>query len=217
MFLQRMKTGRRFKRHKRFHKKFKRVFTGLPKNLFTNNNLATYDVSTTDIIDSGSTVNLLFVPQRTNNSFQDRHGDRTVIRSFRLLYTIKPGTLQLTNQWVRITVFWDNQPNNAFPSAPLPFAAFTVTSLPDPQFTQRFRILFDRQVLISPTNFESAAMITGDLFKKNLALTSVFTANAGGIGDIQSGALNMLVIGDTANGANANLVMTFSSRCKFDP
>lgn len=217
MFLQRMKAGRRFKRGKRFHKKSRKVFTGLPKNLFTNNNLATYDVATTDIMDNSTTVNLLFVPQRTNNSFQDRHGDRTVIRSFRLLYTIKPGTLQLTNQWVRITVYWDNQPNNAFPSGPLPFAALTVTSLPDPQFTQRFRILYDRQIMISSTNFENAAMITGDLFKKKLALTTVFTANAGGIGDIQSGALNMIVIGDTVNGANANPVMTFSSRCKFDP
>lgn len=211
--------------HKRpFHRrKFKRrrklAFRGYPKNLVTFNNLATIDVTTSDVIDTTTTTNALFLPTRSNNSFQDRHGDRTTIRSIRFVWTIKPGTLQISGSWCRIVLFWDVQPNNAFPSGPLPFAALTPTSLPDPQYTQRFRILYDKRVFIATTQLfdGSATPIQDKFFRKNLELVSVFTGNAGSITDVQSGSLLLLVIGDLANGANQNPVITFSTRCKFDP
>lgn len=196
----------------------------LPQGWNPPDDLGTFDISSTASMDSASTTAALFYPTRTGNNYIDRTGDRTKIVSFRFKFTIKPGSAQGTNQWVRCLVYFDNQPNNAVPGGNLPLLALTPLANPEPQYTQRFKIFFNRVINVSSAGAASMAATNQDQtgmsrhyeFYKKCNLMSVFTGNAGSIADIQTGSLNLLVLGDTAAGTNEVPVMTYTSRCRFE-
>lgn len=184
--------------------------------------LGTYDVSTTAVATTTGVLTLLFVPTRTGNTYQDRHGDATVIKSINLNFTVKPGVTTVTNsypQWVRCFLFWDNQPNGAVPAGALPLTALTINAMTDPQYSYRFTMIRNwRYQMGSSTNGMTGADITtlqGHFYKSGLNLISNFSGNAGTIADITTGALYLYVIGDTAAVSNENPVVTFVSRIKF--
>lgn len=185
--------------------------------------LGTKDVSGTATASTTGSLNLLFVPTRTGNTYEDRHGDATTIKSIRLRFTIKGGTTAVTNsyvQWVRCLLFWDNQPNGAVPAGNLPLVSLTVNSLTDPQYSYRFKILHDERFLITSsalgaTNDNSDEC--SDFYKAKLNLVSNYSGNAGTIADLTTGALYLYVIGDTAAVTNENPVVTYYSRCRFIP
>lgn len=188
--------------------------------------LGTKDVSGSVTSSTTGSLNLLFVPTRTGNTYEDRHGDATTIKSIRLRFTILGGSVVLGNapskQWVRCLLFWDNQPNGAVPGGNLPLVALNVNALTDPQYSYRFKILHDERFCISPngtTIVQSNKENTdcSDFYKSNLNLVSNYSGNAGTIADLTTGALYLYVIGDTAATTNENPVVTFYSRCRFVP
>lgn len=186
--------------------------------------LGTYDVSGTASASTTGVLTLLFVPTRTGNTYQDRHGDSTVIKSIDLDFTIKAGTTVITNnlqQWVRVMLFWDNQPNGAVPGGNLPLLALTVNAMMDPQYSYRFTMIRNFRFLVGNSTIGIATAIAdgglnlGHFYKKGLNLVSNFSGNGGTIADITTGALYMYVIGDTGAVANENPVVTYYSRIKF--
>lgn len=185
--------------------------------------LGTYDVSTTATASTTGVVTLLFVPTRTGNTYQDRHGDSTVIKSINISFTVKPGTTTVTNsypQYVRVMLFWDNQPNGAVPGGALPLSALTVNAMTDPQYSYRFTLIRNWKFLMGSSSNGLAGelpSLQGNFFKSGLNLVSNFSGNAGTIADITTGALYLYVIGDTAAVNNENPVVTFVSRVKFQP
>jgi len=184
-------------------------------------NLQTFDVVGTGITASTTgSLTLLHVPTRSGSNYIDRYGDSTTIKSLRFQYTIYSGSLQTfatTNlyQTVRVCVFWDEQPNGAVPGGALPFLALTPLSNTEPQFSYRFKLLRDeRHVITGLQTADKPAM--NDIYLRNLALVSNFNQNNGVIGDINTGALYVYIIGDTAAGANFNPVVNFTSRTRFE-
>lgn len=184
--------------------------------------LGTKDVSGTVVASTTAVLTALFIPTRTGNTYEDRHGDATTIKSIRLRFTLKAGTTTATNsypQWVRCMLFWDNQPNGAVPAGTLPLTAATINSLTDPQYSYRFKILHDERFYLSSvtngTNDNTGHQ--SEFYKSNLTLVSNYSGNAGTIADLTTGALYLYVVGDTAVVANENPVVTYYSRCRFIP
>ena len=183
-------------------------------------NLQTYDVIGTSIAaSSAGSLTLLHVPNRTNSNYNNRYGDSTTIKSIRFQYTIFSGSAQTfatTNlyQTVRICIFWDEQPNGAVPAGSLPFLALTPLSNTEPQYSYRFKLLRDeRHVICGLQTQDRPAM--NDLYLKGLSLVTNFNANNEAIGDINTGALYVYIIGDTAVGTNNVPVVNFTSRTRF--
>jgi len=189
------------------------------------NDLNTYDVTTSNVsMDTTSATACLFFPTRTGNNYTDREGDRSEIVSILFKYTIENGSAQSNNandnQYVRIVLYWDSQPNNAVPGGALPLLALTPLANPEPQYTQRFKILYDKVMYIC--GGLAAAGAAPELegyhdkyYAGNVSLVSAYTGNAGSIADIQTGALNLLVLGDTAVVANENPTINYTCRCRF--
>jgi len=183
--------------------------------------LGTKDVSGTATASTTGSLNLLFAPTRTGNTYEDRHGDSTTIKTIRLRFTIKSGISAVTNnqaQWVRCLLFWDNQPNGAVPGGSLPLSALTVNALTDPQYSYRFKIIHDERFYIcSSPGGDSNTGNCSEFYKQNLSLVSNYSGNAGTIADLTTGALFLYVIGDTAAVTNENPVVTYVSRTRFIP
>lgn len=183
--------------------------------------LGTKDVSGTAVASTTQINTLLFVPTRTGNTYEDRHGDSTTIKTIRLRYTIKGPVAGATNvnaQWVRVVLYWDNQPNGAVPTLPLPFSANTVLSLMDPQYSYRFKILSDKRFYIAAGSWNlgnNDVCAQYEYFKNNLDLVSNYSGNAGTIADLTTGALHLFVCSDTAVVAGENPIVTFQSRVRF--
>lgn len=183
------------------------------------------DLQTIDTVANGvqmsTAVNtaLMFVPTRNNTNYTDRIGDQTTITSILFQCTFSRGAAQLavTGQHVRILLFWDRQPNGAFPAGNLPLINATPTGLIDPQYTRRFKCLFDHDVCIGPSGTEVSASSSELHFKyyKKCSLVTRFIGNGGSIADIETGALILYAIGDTAITANNVPVVNYSCRCKF--
>jgi len=209
-----MKTIRKGKRnYKRNIKSNAPRFISRPPGM----NLQTFDVtgSAVNATSSGS-LTLLHCPQRTNNNYLDRYGDSTTIKSLRFQYAVKAGVSQGSTsfQTVRVCLFWDEQPNGAVPTGNLPFLALDPYSNTEPQFSYRFKLLRDcRHVICGIAAQDKDSFV--DLYLKNLSLVTNFNQNNGVIGDINTGALYVYIIGDTAlTSANVPTV-TFSSRTRF--
>lgn len=182
--------------------------------------LQTFDKVATADMSTSATLDLLHSPDRTSTNYNNRIGDSTTIKSIRFKYTIKPGSAQngatpSFGQWVRVLLFWDEQPNGAFPAGTLPLLALTPNSQSEPQYAYRFKLLRDARHYIQPYNLGQAQDAVGDFFLKNLSLVSNFNANNGSIGDINTGSLLAYFIGDTTITTSNVPVITYTSRTRF--
>lgn len=181
--------------------------------------LQTFDqTGTATVSSSGTPLVLLHFPDRTGSNYNNRYGDSTTIKSLRFKYTVKPGVSQLTStgpQYIRVLIFWDEQPNNAFPSGALPLLALDPNSQAEPQFAYRFKLLRDCRHLVQAQSIGDAVPNIQDIYIKKLSLVSNFNGNSGSISDICTGALLVYFIGDTALTSGNVPVVTYSSRTRF--
>lgn len=168
--------------------------------------------------DSTGFYQLEFDPSRTATDYSNRIGSKTVIKSILVQGTFQAGTVQTAvSQHCRIVFFWDKQPNNAAPTSPLPLITMSPTSLMEPQFSNRFKILFDKDFCMSGVGGQVTPGSNEMHFKyyHRCNLVTRFSSNAGGIGDIVTGALYILFVGDTAPGTNSSPTFTWSTRVRF--
>lgn len=160
----------------------------------------------------------LFFPSQGTTA-TSRYGDRTSIKSIRWNFRLNPGTAQASCVTVRIVLFWDNQPNAANPSSPLPLLSANIYALPHPDYRYRFTILRDWMVPIQniannitgySSNTNQDVVQRGYL--RNLDFVSQFISNNGNVTDLASGALCMIFISDTA--ITTNNVPTVDGVCR---
>lgn len=200
------------RRSRRMMKVWRRLGSRIPE-------LQTQDtVNGATRFDNTGFYQLEFVPT-VGTGYSNRIGLKATIKSILVQGTLLPGSLQTSvPQHCRILLFWDRQPNNAAPASPLPLLSLTPISLPDPQFQNRFKILWDKGFCISGVTGTSVAPSSQEMevkYYKKCNLVTKFSASAGVIADIVSGALYLLFIGDTAPGTNTSPTMTWSTRIRF--
>lgn len=182
---------------------------------------STYNVSV------ASTAILLFAPQR-GADYNQRVGRKTAITSLyiRGFINLENATnMQTTNTpagQARLIVFIDWQPNGNTPTT----TALLVTANPIDQLNldnrDRFKIIADKTFEFEPFIISNGFSISNrstqrvKLYKR-MGLETIFNdGNDGDIGDINSGALYMLWIGNWANTTNLRATAHVSTRCRFE-
>lgn len=128
-----------------------------------------------------------------------RIGDKIRIRNIRVRFIIQQINTPAL-EYGRIILFWDSQPNGAFPASPLPLLSVAIEDQPNPDYAYRFKILKD--ILIQ---YGSATLSTSkdglqeiQNYYTKTDLTTQFSAGAGGIADIASGSLCIMTLNNTA-------------------
>lgn len=187
-------------------------------------NTATYNISTT------GSITLLCNPT-LGSDFNNRIGRKIVLKSAYIrgrVVTEASQSAVLTNNncfQARFILFSDLQPNGAAPAV----TDLLIEALPSSQLNlnnrDRFKIYCDKEFLFDPWMFSTTATQTyssasrqGYNFKKykKINLESIYNATNGGtIADIQSGALYMMWIGNTAAGAGSDGNAILSTRVRY--
>lgn len=163
----------------------------------------------------------LFFPTQGTTA-TSRYGDRTSIKSIRWNFRLNPGSGQAANITCRVVLFWDNQPNGANPSSPLPLLTASIYALPHPDYRYRFTILRDFLIPVQPISVNQTGFSSNSNqdviqrgYLRNLDFVSQFISNNGNVTDLASGALCMIFISDTAVVVNQNPTVDGICRCLY--
>lgn len=181
-------------------------------------------------INAGGSFTLLHVPT-LGTDYTNRIGRKTLIRSIFIRGWVEPeiaATAPIITSapagLYRMIIFVDNQPNGATPTVADLLNSATPSAMLNLDNRDRFRIFKDKTYTHGPITSITAATVAqygADNVTKNVKVymkTSIETVfdstNGGTIADINSGALYMFWIGETAasvNDGNAFL----STRIRF--
>lgn len=168
----------------------------------------------------------------------NRIGRKICVKSLTYRFTLKcaaadlvaaPGvTFYAPGQMIRMIILWDMQPNGAAPAIGdvLTNAADNTSQL-NLNNRDRFRIVKDKMFCFDPFWHVVVAddfvgfnhTTTAHKGYKKMNQEVIFNAgNAGGVGDIASGSLYVMFIGDAAAAANMNINLVGNTRVRFtDP
>lgn len=148
---------------------------------------------------------------QTGTQFNQRIGRKVVLMSWQMRGKIcSDQALEFSNgntvaQNARIIIFIDNQPNNTVPALTDVLTVASSNAFINPDYRDRFKVLADKLFPIGPCVIASGApyyggdqvFIVSD-FQKMKVETIYNAGNAGTIGDINTGALYALFVGDQA-------------------
>lgn len=210
--------------YKRFNKKGASFAVSRPigrasnlKDIQTIDTLATFGGTVTTSV----LYSQVFLPVPGTGT-SSRYGDRTSINSIYGSLIVSPGVSQLQTTFIRVMLFWDNQPNGANPTSPQPLGASTVVAFPNADFRYRFKML--RDFVFPVAKLGSAPEgLSGDnsrcymqkFYINKCDLVSQFTAGAGAITDVATGALVVGVVSDTSLTTNNTPNVSFNIRANF--
>jgi len=201
-------------------------------NVLQNREKKFYDINTASYAcNTTGSFTLLHIPQ-LGSDYNNRIGRKTLLKSLyiRGYCYIDPAAAISTNvvcqtQLCRFIIFVDNQPNGATPSVTDLLTESLPQSQLNPNNRDRFKIIKDKQFVFDPVyQVDTATQARCNwnrttypikIYKK-LNIETVFNGTNGStIGDINTGALYMMMIGSTAAGA-ADATFSISTRCRFD-
>lgn len=176
---------------------------------------------------AGVFVTLNAIPQGAD--FFQRIGRKVYNKSIRVTGFINNTATSATQEYGRVIIYYDSQPNAAIPAlADLlqnANAAAATNNFSEININnrERFQILRDRRFILPPltntagqlTNFQVIDQLQQsfniDEFIKLRGLEAVYNATNGGtIADITSGSIGMLTLGSTGNWE-----FTFSTRLRY--
>jgi hypothetical protein len=155
----------------------------------------------------------------------NRYGDRTILKAIKFNLFCFNGATQIVAAspiFVRLVLFWDSQPNGADPTSPMPISTTSCFSMPSADQRYRFTILRDWIMPIAASNQtinfvdnsdNSDSIQRGYISGKNYI--SQFTASAGAIADVASGALVLGAIGTVIDGGTNTPFVSGTVRCYF--
>lgn len=156
------------------------------------------------------------------SDFNNRIGRRSTMRSV-LLQGVTRNTDSLTQaQLARILILWDSQPNGALPAMTDIFTAATATSPLNLNNRDRFRILAEWRDALgayldtagAPPGFVTADVSRSVYIYKRFNLETTYDGTTAAIGDIQTGAMLLVTIGNEA-AANGSHDLRASVRVRF--
>lgn len=201
-----------------------------------------YEIKTVDIpattttISTTGTFNLLNGIQE-GSSFFNRIGRKVTMKSLRFIGNIKAGTAGALDEYSRIMILYDRQPNAAFPVTSDVLASVdntgssTSTSYDHLNMNNAERFLVLADIRIDAPNLQSAAQQSPSVgsvidYTKNevnidrfIKLTNLEThykssSNPAVVSDINTGSLILFTLGKNAS-ATQNLTLTWSSRLRY--
>lgn len=183
--------------------------------------LGTFQTAETqEVTDVNAEYLTLHLPTRSATNFNNRIGDKTIIKEIKVNFTVIPNSAAnvTVNADVRVMLVWDKQPNAGLPASPLPLSAGTPYEQLSPSYQDRFRILrsgiFTTGFVNPGTNtFSRSAPVVWHV--KGLNLVSKFIGNGGTITDLETGHLFLFMLGNVAIGSNESPIVKFSAETKY--
>lgn len=177
--------------------------------------LQTYDVrSTLAFTNANATYAVLnaMVPGTGTNT---RIGDKVVMKSIRQRWILQQNVAQALIQYVRVLLVWDKQPNGVNPANPLPLITTAVEDQPNPDYQYRFKIMKDICVQLGVPGATTSSDGCQEIveYYKKVNLSSFYTAGAGAIADIATGALLLVSYCSTAVNPPT---LVYSSRIHYE-
>jgi len=155
---------------------------------------------------ANSTGNLTLLNAITKGTTDNtRVGTRVNIRRLQIrgFCAVTPTTG--VDQLHRVMLIVDQQANAAAPTLATILQATTVYSFPDPEYVDRFRIIYDRTFALNATA-ESGSIIPFNIDLRTKVDTHFNASAYGDIRDIISGSIYLGVIGTSAAGGTAGSV-----------
>lgn len=187
----------------------------LKKQIAAQRNLGRVDViAQQDVADTSGEITLLNgIAEGTNDD--ERLGNQITMRSIRYMVHAAPDSAQVTWQKAAWYLIYDRQPNGAIPVVADVLSTDSSDAFPAWDNKQRFQILKKELFLVAPFDEGGPPSNIREGYIKLNHVTR-FDGVGANIGDMTTGSLFSLGVGNTAAGSNANPVMFFSTRIVFD-
>lgn len=207
--------------------------------------LKSVDIPPTNTNMSTTAQFILLNPTQEGSSFYNRIGRKISIKSLMLQGFITPTNSNAsaqTSDYYRVMIVYDRQPNGAFPTLADVLTSYdnagntTSTCLDQVNMNNRdrFKVIMDERLVTPEVGVNGAASANLDgvcelngtgqqqtfnikkYFKLN-RLVSQYKAssNPGVIGDIATGSLFLMLVGQIASAANATWKFSWESRLRF--
>jgi len=172
---------------------------------------ATYTVDTT-----GTIFHASIIPQGT--SVNQRVGRKCELKYFQLRGSVYNGSTATANTWA-IYLVWDQQPNKALAAITDVLDAATSRSLSKRENVQRFKILKKWRGVCCGTGTAITSNLEVSLdeyvrLPKGLVVVPTTGDTTGAIGDVITGALLLIAVGDSGAGTAA-AVLSCTCRTGF--
>lgn len=195
----------------------RRQLSFMPTGHYVDRQYHDFNLGATSFTNTMAYGNLNVLPYLPAAPGGQRATERVMNRSIQWSYTVAPGSAQVINQVVRILIIYDKQCNGADPASPLPLTAASVYAFKDPGYRERFQILRDFTLQVTPqtaapltgvTNYQGAKHAQVQTGYLKISLPTQFNNGvAGTIADISTGSLLLCLLGDTAAGMNTTPVI----------
>lgn len=152
------------------------------------------------------------------NSYNNRIGDKTLLKSCTVQFSVLPQSTETKINDVRCMLVWDQQPNKALPTSPMPLLEAKPYATKDPQLSERFIVL--RECIVTTAQFwANTAGIVGTYNRSapikwyvKLNNSSKFNASTGAASDIETGSLLFCYVADTAALVQPNIVLAAETK-----
>lgn len=163
---------------------------------------AIYDCDTTGSV---TVINLI----GQGSDFGQRIGRQVTCTAIQMEGHIQ-GQLTGNASKCRVMFIWDSQPNGVLATVNQILSNSTAASFMNLNFRDRFKVLMDHNVALQgyleAANATGASTVSNISFYKRIFYKTTFSGTTATIGDIQTGALLMLTVGDNAPGAGFQLI-----------
>lgn len=146
------------------------------------------------------------------SDFGQRIGRKATMVAIQMEGHIEPEGNASTASKCRVLFIWDSQPNGVLATPAQIFQNVTAASFMNLNFRDRFKVLMDHNVALQGTVDPTVLIATGSStvsnisFYKRLYYPTIWSGTTGTIGDIQSGALLMFCVGDSAPATGFQLI-----------
>jgi len=154
----------------------------------------------------------------TGTDFTNRIGRKVCWKSILMNGVLTPTDATSNVSLARIMLVWDSQPNGALPAITDVLNAAVPTAPMNLNNRDRFRVLLDKRFVLGPYNTTATQSVASNIIRehhmyKKINLETIFDGTTNAIGDIQSGSLFLLTIGNQTSPEGAN--WTASIRLRF--
>lgn len=144
--------------------------------------------------------------------FTNRVGRKYTNLSVQMQGKIHPVDTTTGSTKCRVMLVFDTQPNGALPSITDVLTASTSNSFMNLNNRDRFKVLCDHNVVVGAVSdvatqaFAMSPTVHNVSFYKKISLETINDGTSAAIGDIQSGSIFLLTIGDQGAGLGASFV-----------
>lgn len=159
------------------------------------------------------TIVYLLNATTAGSAYNQRSSPSILMKSVELNFGVYPGTSQVDHRVFRALILYDKQPNGAQPTDSFILNTDLAFGFIEPGLNDRFTILYSELFGVGPFDQQDKPEVR-NVYRK-LSLQSTYDGEAGNVGDIETGALYLVLMANNAVSGATQPVVRWSSKMRF--